>query len=666
MQNALFRKSWILAIIVLFIIASFIPCISGYYSKIEHKSDIESPENVEEQDKSLMTCYTFGETEIKEHESVLASNDANDIFQMFEELIYELIHHPFHELTQKLKHEVVDVLNEKGLIPEGISKAEFISILTPSWIHWTPVTEHLLRDIPRIKSSTGQATARFCSIASGGLGITTPIVILPRPRGILQWSGKTGQEETATVVGELFADKGFIAVGNQNGIAIGFTGAGLTYGTPYGRVYAFTGFALSTTVTAEYIEFYPPNSKPKISNLIPENGQQNIPISLSELSFYIEDDDNDKMSYSVSTHPYIGSGNGQNKGNGKYSIPVEGLQYSTTYSWTITVSDGMDTTEKTFTFTTISLGPVISNPNPPDFGSASEDLTELSFTLFDAQGDLMDYTVETNPDIGSTSDVNVPDGTYTVPIHDLKRYTWYHWYVNVTDGNYWTRESFSFYVSEFGLVGYWSFNEANGDTAYDSSGYDNDGSIYGATWTLSGKINGALEFDGNDYVVVPHDTSLDTYDAFTVAAWFKPTGYTSDDNNHIVTRRGLGYQYSLTIADHYHTGDYCLHGMTDLGEGNIITLYSEPDYVNLNNWFFGVYTYDGSNYRLYFGNETSIDEVDNELNSPIEPPSMDVSLFFGRNAYASGYFKGVIDEVRIYNRALSTSEIQELYNNPDG
>ena len=69
-----------------------------------------------------------------------------------------------------------------------------------------------------------------------------------------------------------------------------------------------------------------------------------------------------------------------------------------------------------------------------------------------------------------------------------------------------------------GLVGAWKFNEGGGTTAYDSSGNDNDGTIYGASW-VDGKVGKALSFDGdNDYVEIP---SVNPQKAITVCAWIK-------------------------------------------------------------------------------------------------------------------------------------------------
>ncbi len=303
-----------------------------------------------------------------------------------------------------------------------------------------------------------------------------------------------------TTVGGINSGKGFIAYGNQNGMLIGFEGIGLTYGTPFGTISGLIGSAIYSSVTADYIEFYPPNNKPEISNPIPSNNQENIPTTLSDLSFQIQDDDKELMNYSVTTNPFIGSGSKNNIGNGIHSIPVNGLQPSTTYTWTVTATDGKDTTTNIFSFTTIMERPIVTNPKPIDGSSTTTDLSELSFTLTDAQGDKMDYTIQTSPNIGSSSATGVGNGIYSIQISKLKENIWYYWYVNVTDGVHLTKEKFRFYTGGLGLVCYWSFNEGIGNTLYDQTEYNNDGTIDGATW-VSGIEGYALKFTSNSDIV---------------------------------------------------------------------------------------------------------------------------------------------------------------------
>lgn len=79
--------------------------------------------------------------------------------------------------------------------------------------------------------------------------------------------------------------------------------------------------------------------------------------------------------------------------------------------------------------------------------------------------------------------------------------------------------------SNQGTVAMWHFDENWGDTAFDSSTYNNHGIIHGAMWTEDGMFGTALEFDGvNDYIRVSDEQSLDLIDELTVEAWIKGNG----------------------------------------------------------------------------------------------------------------------------------------------
>ncbi len=230
------------------------------------------------------------------------------------------------------------------------------------------------------------------------------------------------------------------------------------------NTYGLFGYAVYSHVTSDYIEFYPPNNPPEISGSDPADGQTDVPVALSELRFRLADADGDLMSYNVTTIPDIGSGSGGLKPDGVYSLPVSGLKELTKYSWTVSVSDGKDTTTQTYSFTTEGVSPIVSNPRPFDGEKEVQtDLTELRFTLQDPQHDFMSYTVQTSPDIGSASATNVAGGTYTVPVNGLTIGTLYHWYINATDGTHWTRMVLSFtsgYPSHFNPYDYgWQYRK---------------------------------------------------------------------------------------------------------------------------------------------------------------------------------------------------------------
>lgn len=193
------------------------------------------------------------------------------------------------------------------------------------------------------------------------------------------------------------------------------------------------------------------NDLPVASDFSPAENEQNVSLSLTELSFRLTDHEGDLMSYKVSTRPDIGGGSGSLVGNGTYTIPIHGLQNGTTYLWLVLVYQGEPTgtpVGRERAFTTETLFPIIRNPSP---GQNAEFVpittSNVSFDLTDYQGDLMNWTVETQPDIGSGVGTNVGNGRYTVPISGLEYFTTYTWFVNATDGRYWSNKTFTFWTT---------------------------------------------------------------------------------------------------------------------------------------------------------------------------------------------------------------------------
>ncbi|MGC9046550.1 MAG: LamG-like jellyroll fold domain-containing protein, partial [Minisyncoccia bacterium] len=99
-----------------------------------------------------------------------------------------------------------------------------------------------------------------------------------------------------------------------------------------------------------------------------------------------------------------------------------------------------------------------------------------------------------------------------------------------------------------GLVGYWSFDEGTGTIAYDSSGNSNNGTlINGPTWT-TGKVGGALSFDGvDDYVEVPDSDSISITGDMTIVAWIKVTDFANYNGIAGKTSGGLPAPYDFYL-----------------------------------------------------------------------------------------------------------------------
>ena len=207
--------------------------------------------------------------------------------------------------------------------------------------------------------------------------------------------------------------------------------------------------------------------------------------------------------------------------------------------------------------------------------------------------------------------------------------------------------------SENGLVGWWKFDEGSGTTAMDSSGNDNTGTLTNGPVWVDGQRGKALSFDGlDDYVRIEASDSLDVTSQVTVEAWVYPKAYVDHDgsNSHIASRTNTmgGHIYVLSVYPDSHKASYSVNPNPDQ--------HPSSDDLFLSTWTHLAVTYDGSYVRLYIN---GIFDSSYAQSGSIETTTNWLAI--GCNSYGATYahFNGTIDEVRIYNRALSQKEIQE-------
>jgi hypothetical protein len=435
----------------LFFSTCFLPKISGKREGYIQNENINSQNIINDQEKVLVTCYSFGLPGEQFKEMKLPVDDAFHLFNKINELNNAVASHISFSLVRQLEEEIIELVHKYHLLPKGTSISEVKKNLVHSSEFFN--TKKLILPVQKTASEF------FCTMVTTGSGSSLPIIILPRvipflltpiPRLLMRWNAK----EAITSCGGLRSGTGFIAYGQQKGVALGFWGLGFTFSLPpLMGVYGLIGYALFAHVSADEIEYYPPNNLPEISQIHPEDGAINIPLDLSELRFQIFDYDGDLMNYTVTTTPNIGSGSGTLQPDGIYSIPISGIQGSTEYVWHIDVTDGFDTRSKEFSFTTVFEAPIVSNPVPPDDEEYIPlSLSQLNFTLVDYQGDVMSYSVETNPDIGSGYVSGVGNGTYHIAISNLEYFTRYSWWVNVTDGIFQMNKKFMFTTIPEGIL----------------------------------------------------------------------------------------------------------------------------------------------------------------------------------------------------------------------
>jgi hypothetical protein len=201
------------------------------------------------------------------------------------------------------------------------------------------------------------------------------------------------------------------------------------------------------------------------------------------------------------------------------------------------------------------------------------------------------------------------------------------------------------------LVGFYPLN----GNAYDFSGHTNNGAILGAIPATDrfGNTNGAFYFagDGSD-IEIPDSPSLDISNAITLAAWIK-----TDGGGYAQPRIVTKSVYQIGLSD-TSLSPQIFFDIQPIAPG---VVQSAPISLSENDWIFIAATYDGSSMCLYT-NGVLAAQVSNP--GSIGVNSNGVGIGSGIAAGGTDYFKGYIDGVRIYNRALSPTEIQQLYATP--
>ena len=230
-----------------------------------------------------------------------------------------------------------------------------------------------------------------------------------------------------------------------------------------------------------------------------------------------------------------------------------------------------------------------------------------------------------------------------------------------------------------GLVAHWSFDDC---TAKDVSGNGHDGTINGNPVCVEGKNSKAFSLNGNgDYVEVQSTSELSPSTTMTVSSWVKPSDFYAGEckSNSIVVKGNnftLPGYFDLGYFDpEINVGGCFANSGKHIFAFRITFLDKTQEYLNgtqdivLGNWYLTTAVYDGSNVKLYVNGKLEAEKYvgkktlgDNSQN-----------LTIGRMAVIPGngdrwayWVNGGIDETRVYNRALSETEIKALYSNAPG
>jgi hypothetical protein len=198
-----------------------------------------------------------------------------------------------------------------------------------------------------------------------------------------------------------------------------------------------------------------------------------------------------------------------------------------------------------------------------------------------------------------------------------------------------------------GLVASYNFNVGSGTSLADRSGTGNNGTIANGTWSATGHTGAALSFNGtNTLVSVADSNSLDLTTGMTLEAWVNPSGLGTAWRDVIFKEQPGSFAYTL-YANQNTTRPI---GQVHIGgEINAVGTAALP----LNAWSHIAATFDGSNLRLYAnGSLVATTAISGSI------PVTTGVLRIGGNSVWGEYFNGLIDDVRIYNRALTQPQIQ--------
>lgn len=189
------------------------------------------------------------------------------------------------------------------------------------------------------------------------------------------------------------------------------------------------------------------------------------------------------------------------------------------------------------------------------------------------------------------------------------------------------------------LIAAYAFDENQGLVAVDGSGNSHVGTLDGPVWDAAGKYNSALMFDGvNDAVSVVGALDLGFVNGMTLEAWVYPTGALTGWKSVIVKE----YVYYLYANSPTNVPACGFPGApTVLGTAPLV----------LNQWTYLVVTYDKTNIKLYV-NGVKVSSVATTVPIPVST----LPLRIGASNYGE-FFPGKIDNVRIYDAALSESEV---------
>ncbi len=208
---------------------------------------------------------------------------------------------------------------------------------------------------------------------------------------------------------------------------------------------------------------------------------------------------------------------------------------------------------------------------------------------------------------------------------------------------------------------YFKFDEGSGSKIDDQTNYNNDGTIYSATW-VNGLFGNGLAFDGtNDYLDVPDSDSLDLGSGLTIESWVYPKGFQGDGSK--------GGNVILSKWNSAPTGQYVINAYTGgnlqfrISDGTTTEKIESTGSLFTDRWQYIVGTWDGTTMYLYVDGK-EISKKTTSITTLYSSDYTDDQLRIGHvstSTLNNWHFNGIIDELSIYNYSLSAQTIKDNF-----
>jgi chitodextrinase len=336
-------------------------------------------------------------------------------------------------------------------------------------------------------------------------------------------------------------------------------------------------------------------------------------------------------------------------------VPLTGLTDGTTYHYLVLSKDAANNLASTAdaTFSTLDgTPPLISGVTATAVTASGATVTWTTDEAADSQ---VEYGLTTNYGSATALDAAL-ETTHSVSVSGLTGNTAYHYRVKSRDpaGNLTTSGDFTLKTPIAGLVAGYAFAEGAGSLTADASGNGIIGRlINGADWA-SGKYGNAIQFDGiAGSVSLGNPAPLQLSGSMTISAWINSSAFPIDDAA-VVSKKGsgsVGFQLDTTVDQGPRTIGFKL---TDGSSQDMIRYGATALQTNVWYHIAGVYDAAAQTMRVYLNSVLDDGVLLGTVASSQQDSAADVLI--GRRP---GFeFAGTIDEVRIYNRALTQAEIQ--------